>query len=165
MIISAINNCSQFLIEKLQFRTIFRTFFGTSWHCQFSCDIYYNLLRTKQTWFCCWWLIWQFSTNLLILVVIVMSARFFTELIYSWQISFLLTLQTCPANQSHCSLSNNLKCRMLDKTLNVFQVREMEMANHCQFRASWRFSEWNYGLVFHHDISQDISNGRNKYSI
>ena len=54
---------------------------------------------------------------------------------------------------------------MLDKTLNVFQVREMEMANHCQFRASWRFSEWNYGLVFHHDISQDISNGRNKYSI
>ena len=54
---------------------------------------------------------------------------------------------------------------MLDKTLNVFQVREMEMANHCQFRASWRFSEWNYGLVFHHDISKDISNGRNKYLI
>ena len=32
----------------------------------------------------------------------------------------------------------------------------MEMANHCQFRASQRFSEWNYVLVFRHDISQAI---------
>ena len=32
----------------------------------------------------------------------------------------------------------------------------MEMANHCQFRASQRFSKWNYVLVFHHDISQAI---------
>ena len=45
---------------------------------------------------------------------------------------------------------------MLDKTLNVFQVRQMEIANQCQFRASQGFSEWNYVLVFHHDISQAI---------